>query len=85
MGCLWRKGISISVISHGEEEFLLLRVALGENVGWGWGGKIRSETNFASEAFSVRYYLLSLNILELEVCREGGVKKESCKAREWKN
>lgn len=51
----------------------------------GTGNKERSESKFASEAFSLKYCLLSLNFLELEVCREVGVKKERCKVRESKN
>lgn len=85
MEWLWRKGIPISVISHGEEELWFQNVVLGEIVAWGQGNKERSESNFASEAFSLRYCLLSLNFLELEVCREVGVKKERCKVRESKN
>lgn len=45
------------------------------------GGERRSKSNFASEAFSLRYCLLSLDVLELEVCREDGVKKRRCQSQ----
>lgn len=55
---------------------------------WPWrecdmeiGGERRSKSNFASDAFSLRYCLLSLDVQELEVCREDGVKKRRCKSQ----
>lgn len=45
------------------------------------GGERRSKSNFASDAFSLRYCLLSLDVQELEVCREDGVKKRRCKSQ----